>query len=158
MEKTTPTLYYSFKNHFNHIFYPIKVNIFTYSIIPSIIIITAKLLLVKEFSKIRRKLENRRRQSTEVNLRPTIIHGLFVSLSFVIVSFTRSITILIVEFNLNNKAGYFYASKIESIANIFYVFLFFIMLVKNKMFYLEFKNLFFNKFIKLYNNNNNTVL
>lgn len=123
---------------------PQKLNAFTYSIIPSTIIIITNMMLIREFRKLKMKISSWRLSTAPRNeIRSTVAHGLFISISFVIISYTRSVAILVIDIspNLDPITEYYYVAKIESIANLYYIFIFFIIFYKNKPFANELKRL-----------------
>lgn len=101
-------------------------------------------LLIHEFRQLKMRVNSLRLSTSSRNeLRGTVAHGIFFSVSFVIISYTRSIAILVIDIspNLDPTTEYYYVSKIESIANLYYIFIFFIIYYRNKPFSSELERL-----------------
>lgn len=121
-------------------------NIITYSVIPSILIISANSLLIYEFINSKKRAYSRtnlvNKKLYRNNLRATIIHASIFSISFVVFSFPKTI-IRILPFLIRN-------SNLRSVnltdifdleGNSYYVFNFFLLNIMNKNFNKEFKSL-----------------
>lgn len=123
-----------------------QVNTISYCIIPSILIIGANSLLIYEFIQSKKRAYANSNQfntrSFRQNLRATVLHASVFSISFVVISFPRTL-IRVLPFILNNNS--LRSTNLTDIfdlqGNCYYVFNFFIMSIMNKHFYNEFKSL-----------------
>lgn len=134
----------------------------SYSVIPSIIIISSNALLIVKFvsskqkvyykPRTRRTMGIKRTMSSitqyQRDVRATVLHAVVYSISFVVVTLPKMISILIPYLNHSSSRSNI-TNWFNLLGNCYYVFNFLILLVMNKMFFKEFKLLYFSIFDKI---------
>ena len=133
-----------------------KATTLSYSVIPSIIIISSNVLIIVEFVSSKQKVyyKSRTKRTMRIvrtmssiiqyqrDIRATVLHAFVYSISFVIVTLPKMISILIPYLNHSSSRSNI-TNWFNLLGNCYYVFNFFILLVMNKMFLKEFKLLAF---------------
>lgn len=128
-------------------------NAFIYSIIPSALLIASNFLLVRELLKSKRKVANRTTTTTTLtslsshhsNELAALMKNVVVFTSlFVLISFSRSMVILVVAFRFeyNYSEADSLISKVTTMTNFYYATSFVILFFKNKAFQNETKRMF----------------
>ena len=130
------------------LFFVLKANTISYSIIPSFLIIGANTLLIYEFIHSKKKVYTNEQlinsKSFRSNLRSTIKYACIYSFSFVVISLPKMLTLVISFANRSNtNAISVDLTKIFDVqGNLYYVFNFCFLAVMNKPFLNEIKSLF----------------
>lgn len=132
-----------------------KINTLSYSVIPSIVIISSNVLLIVEFVSSKQKVYSKSRNRVSIShyqkdLRATVLHAIVYSISFVVVTLPKMISILIPYLTKNfSSSSSNLTSWFDLLGNCYYVFNFVILLVMNKIFLKEFKLVTFSIFNRI---------
>ena len=149
-----------YNHNYSKVIFLFKINTLSYSVIPSIIIITSNVLLIVEFVSSKQKVYSKSRTRISItnyqkDLRATVLHAVVYSISFVVVTLPKMISLLIPYLTKNfSSSSSNLTSWFDLLGNCYYVFNFVILLVMNKMFFKEFKLMvvsIFNRISRIFN-------